>query len=281
MAGDIFDQIHAEAQNAPPEPVVAAGNGDIFDQIHGEAQKAPGLTPSTIGPGPGMLGRGWNDIKAGLTAAQPGAGLPVQPTALGNAAEFAGMLGTEAGQLGVGPGLAEGAGAIENLIPSAERAGKTFQELKGSIGTHTVAMTDRLADALGEIKQAADTGSTLPSVVNKFATRIADVDKGPLTYNEARQFYHNVSDLSASEKMAAKGNDLRLLQEFKHALGETVAQTAESANKLEKYQSAMSEFAKSQRLKEGVKTVGKLALGAGGLGGAYTTYRTIADLMRR
>ena len=223
----------------------------------------------------------WNEVKQGLAGAQEGAGLPQQPTALGNAAQFAGMLGTEAVQLGTGPGIAEGAGVLEKAIPNAERAGKTFQELKGAIGNHTVAMTDRLADTLNEIKEASDTGSTLPSVINKFATRIADLDKGPLTYKEARQFYSNVSDLSASEKMAAKGKDLRLLQLFKHALGDTISQTAESAGRLQDYQNAMSEFAKSQRLKEGLSTAGKLALGAGGLGGAYQTYRSIAEMMGR
>jgi hypothetical protein len=283
MAGDIFDQIHSEAQ-APP-PIAAAGNGDIFDQIHSETNPMPAspmeaLSKTTgIGPGPGFFAQKWNEIKQGLTSSAPGAGLPPQPTALGNAAQFTGMMGQEAFNLGLFPGMAEGATAATEAIPSVERAGKTFQELKGAIGTHSVAMTDKLADALADVKDAVDTGSTLPSVVNKFVTRIADVDKGPLTYSEARQFYHNISDLSASEKMAAKASDLRLIQGFKHALGDTIAQTAENANRLDAYQKAMSEYANAMRLKEGLVKAGKIAVGASGLGGLYSGYQSIKNAM--
>lgn len=230
-----------------------------------------------IGPGPGFFAQKWNEVKQGLRGAAPGAGLPRQPTALGNAAEFASVLGQEALNLGLGPGMAEGATAATEAIPSVERAGKTFQELKGTIGNHTVAMTDKLADTLANIKDAADTGSTLPPVINKFVTRIADVDKGPLTYSEARQFYHNVSELSASEKMAAKESDLRLIQGFKHALGETISQTADNAGRLEAYQNAMSEYASASRLKEGLVKAGKIAAGAGGIGGLYSAYKGIMD----
>lgn len=240
----------------------------------GALSKATGISA-----GPGMLERAWNEVKAGLAAAQPGAGLPRQSTVLGNAAETAGMLGTEIGQLGVGPGMAEGVSAVERAIPSAERAGKTFQELKGAIGNHTVAMTDRLSNSLSDIKEAVDTGSTLPTVINKFVTRLADLEKGPLTYNEARQFYSNISDLSASERMASKAKDLRLIQEFKHALGETIGNTAEAGGRLEQYQSAMREFAKSKRLSDAYETAKKTAITAAVGGGAYSAYKTLRDML--
>jgi hypothetical protein len=56
----------------------------------------------TIGPGPGYLGRAWNDIKAGLTAAQPGGELTRQPSVLGNVAEAMGGIATGVTQLGLG-----------------------------------------------------------------------------------------------------------------------------------------------------------------------------------
>ena len=124
----------------------------------------------------------------------------------------------------------------------------------------------------------------MPPVINKFVTRIADVGEkgGALTYNEARQFYHNISELSASEKMAAKPSDLRLIQNFKHALGDTIATAADSAGRLQQYQSAMSEFSRAKGLQEGLKTAGKVALGATGLGGAltggYNAYQTLKNL---
>ena len=224
----------------------------------------------------------------GPTAAQPGEGLKPQPTALGNAAQFVGMAGsTAAGLMGPTEG-ASAAEAVSKALPttSTQGASQAFQELKGTIGTHSVAMTDRLANSLADIKDAVDTGSTLPSVINKFVTRIADTDEGPLTYKEARQFYSNVSTLSASEKMATKGNDLRLLQEFKHALGETIGDTADNAGRLQQYQGAMSDFANAKQWQgraDIVKNVAKKAVirtieGGLATAGGYGVWRALKDL---
>ena len=281
---------HGNVINAPP-PTQAAQSWDangnpIGSQPQQPASPTDAISKATgIGPGPGFFAQKWNDIKQGLLQSGEGSGLPRQPTALGNAAQFAGMVGREGMQLGIGPGMAEGAGMAAEAIPSAERAGKTFKELQGAIGTHTVAMTEKLSDALAEIKDAVDTGSNLPPVINKFVTRIANVEEGPLTYKEARQFYHNVSDLSASERMAAKGNDLRLINNFKHALGDTVAQTAQDAGRLDAYRSAMSEFHNAKALSEKLDTVKKVAaryaipalIGAGG----YAGLKTVGELMGR
>ena len=197
-------------------------------------------------------------------------GGPGEATAAAGGLEKAGQAASEAGQ------------AISEAMPAAKMAAarQQFQQLSGALGNHTVAMTDRLGNAMDAVKQAADTGSTLPSVINKFVTRIADVDKGPLTYDEARQFYHNVSELSATEKMAAKPSDLRLIQEFKHSLGETIGNTADQAGQLQKYQQAMQGFAQGaqgqarlQQAKDlALKVGGEAVLGAAGLYGAKKLY---------
>jgi len=202
--------------------------------------------------------------------------LPPEQESPESSAFFLQLAGTGAGLGAPGQTVAR----AKEILPSAERAGQAFQELKGAIGNHTVAMTDKLAGTLADIKEAVDTGSTLPSVINKFVTRIADVDEGPLTYKEARMFYHNVSELSASERMATKASDFRLIQAFKRALGDTIADTAESAGRLEQYQGAMKEFAKAQRLKEGIKTGAKIAVGLGALGGAGTTAYNLFGKLR-
>jgi hypothetical protein len=258
-------------------------------EIEPPAQEPPAsptdaLSKATgIGPGPNWFAQKWQEVKNGLSGAQEGAGLPHQPTVLGNAAEFAGMTGTVATQLGVGPGIAEGASALGKALPSAERAGQTFQELKGAIGNHTVPVTDRLSDTLSEIKDAVDTGSTLPSVINKFVTRISDVDEGPLTYKEARQFYSNVSDLSASEKMASKAKDLRLINLFKYALGDSISQTADNAGRLQQYHGAMSEYSKAMRIQDAVSTakdIGiKAAITAGAGAAGYSGYKALNQLI--
>ncbi len=252
------------------------------------ASQATGLSADTRGP----FRKAWDEIKGGLTAAQPGGGLTPQPTTLGNAAEFAGMAGSTIANLAVPTEGANAAGATSAAISKAlparriAQAGQAFKDLTGTIGDHSVAMTDRLAGSLADIKDAVDTGSQLPSVINKFVTRIADMEEGPLTYKEARQFYSNVSSLSASERMATKGNDLRLIQEFKHALGETISNTAEDAGRLEQYQGAMRDFANAKQAQGRVETITDVAKKAairaalGGIGGGagYEAYRLLRDL---
>lgn len=184
--------------------------------------------------------------------------------------------------------LPAAADAINQARPTVKmaQAGQQFQDLKGAIGGHTVSMTNAMADALADIKGAVDTGSTLPSVVNKFVTRIADTDQGPLTYQEARQFYHNISDLSASEKMATKAGDLRLLNNFKHALGDSIANTADAAGRLQDYQSAMKGFAsgaqgldKYKMAKDFVLQKAVPAATAGAIG--YGTLQSLKDFLSK
>src|SRR5258708_4637143 len=124
------------------------------DPLRGAAQ-ATGIGADTRGP----FRQAWDEIKRGLASAQEGQGLKPQPTTLANAAQFAGMAGSTLAQLGPS-GASASASALEEAIPSAERAGKSFEELKGVLGNHTVHMTDRLANSLADIKDAVDTGST-------------------------------------------------------------------------------------------------------------------------
>jgi hypothetical protein len=290
QAGAISSEPAASSSRPAIDYAALAKQAGATDSQPATATPSPtdALSKATgFNTGPNWFARKWDEIKGGLTSAQEGGGLARQPTALGNAAQMAGMVGTEVGQLGSGDGevasSAENVAAnVKNAIPSTQSAAKTFQELKGAIGNHTVAVTDRLADTLAEIKQAVDTGSTLPPVINKFVTRIADVNEGPLTYTEARQFYHNVSELSASEKMAAKAGDLRLIQLFKHALGDTISQTADSAGRLLDYQGAMSGFAKAKQVEDFVdkgKKMAGAAIGSAVLGGTgYAGYKALKDL---
>ena len=186
---------------------------------------------------------------------------------------------------GVMGAMAPGSEAVDiakDVLPSTERAGQAFQDLKSAIGENPVEITDKLGDALSQMKEGIDTGLNAPSVVNKLVTRLADTEEGPLTYSEARQFYSNMGDLATSEKMAANAKMQRLIYQVQHALGESIANTAESAGQLNQYKGAMSEFAKAKGLQEvgsnAVDVAKKAAIpalfGAGGMA-AYNAYQKI------
>ena len=185
---------------------------------------------------------------------------------------------------GLAGGLAAGtlASKAADALPSATRAGRTFQELKGAIGDHTVGMTDDLANSLSNIKELIDTGASTPQVVNKFITRIADTNEGPLTYSEARNFYSNATKLSASEKMASNPAMKRAIGMFTNSLGDAIGNTADQAGKLSDLQGAMGEYAKAMRMREMGENAAELAkkVGVGALFGAggaaaYKGYKDI------
>lgn len=297
MAIQAIDFSDLGGKQVSPVPVASAtpaGKIDFSDlggtQVQAAPQQPTTLSKTTgISAGSGFLQQKWNEVKQGLASAQEGGGLSQQPTALGNAAQFAGALGTEAAQLGVGPelaasGLTKAGQVVSEALPSTKmaNAGKLFNQLRGQIGQHTVEMTDKLGDALTDIKMAADSGTTLPTPVNKFVTRIADLEKGPLSYEEARNFYHNVSDLAASDRMAMNKNAQRLVLQFKSALGDTIANTVDKAGKLQTYQDAMQGFASGAKMQEKLNQVKDLVVkgaGTAALGGAaYETARKLISL---
>jgi hypothetical protein len=96
----------------------ASASGDKWEQFAEPTNKAASsptdaLSKTTgIGPGPGWIGRKWNEVKAGFDASAPGSGLPRQPTALGNAAQLAGVVGQEGAFLSSAPG------AVEAKVPA-------------------------------------------------------------------------------------------------------------------------------------------------------------------
>jgi hypothetical protein len=169
-----------------------------------------------------------------------------------------------------------------NKLPSAKiaSASKAFQELENAIGEHPVAMTDELKTALDNLKEFTDvTGRNPPSVVNKLVSRFADIEQGKLTYKEARMAYSDLSDLSATDKMATNAKMNRLLIPVKQALGDSIQNTLNAVGGLQKYQTAMGNFASAKGMTEfGEKLFKALKIAgvsAGAAGGVYAGYKEL------
>jgi len=105
-------------QASPPQTLPAD-----FDFKKGEAPKpdtsplrgaaqATGLSADTRT----QAGRIWDEVKRGLTSAQPGQGLKPQPTTTANIAQFAGMTADTLAQYGIAPPAAEAAAGAERAI---------------------------------------------------------------------------------------------------------------------------------------------------------------------
>ena len=139
------------------------------------AAQATGLSPDKRGP----IGRAFDEVKAGLTAAQPGGGLTPQPTALGNAAEFFGMAGDTASRLAGPTEAAAGAGALSEKAASVLKPTPSIR----SIGTG-------LYDGAGKeiMKDVVEYGpSKLAQQVQKLLPEKATVDQAEKI---ARLVYH-------------------------------------------------------------------------------------------
>jgi hypothetical protein len=218
-------------------------------------------------------------LPLGLLKATQGAGeLPDQPAqgakdivkGVAQAATMPSMV--------VAPELgAEGAAAVVDAIPSAERAAGKFSDIMGAAKQIPINV-NAPGDVALRTKDLASSGGTMPKVVNDFIKRVTDPDKGPLTYEEGRDFYSNATRISADEAQRLTPVMKRQVSMFTHALNSSLQDAAAQVGKLTDYQDAMTEYHNAMRLKalgQGVKdaltsTAAKAAAGAGaGAAGAY------------
>jgi hypothetical protein len=140
----------------------------------------------------------------------------------------------------------EAVGEASNLLPSAERAGQSLQGVMSVARNNPVDVAGPGNVAL-EIDKVAGRGGWLPKVVRDFLKRTTDPTKGPLTYEEARDFYQNATRLSADETNRLTPNAKRMIGKFTKALGDSVRGTAADAGQLKQYESGMKEYYRAMR----------------------------------
>lgn len=176
-------------------------------------------------------------------------------------------------------GLAGGLGAVKGVpwaagkIPSFERAGQNFQEVMGAAKTNPVPVSDELSDSLMQYRKLVDAGGSRSLSVEKLLQRVTSPDKGPLTYEEARDFGSNISRLSADESQRLTPVMKRAVGQIAQNLRSVTADTATQAGKGPQFQSAMKEYSQASTLQDlasRAKDVGidaflkAIGLGAGG-----------------
>lgn len=179
------------------------------------------------------------------------------------------------------PEAAGGAASkVAEMTPGAKiaRAGAGFQDVMAAAKNHPVEVTDSLSKSLSEYAKLVDAGGSRSVSVHKLLQRLTSPEKGPLTYEEARDFGSNISRLSADEQQ-------RLTPVMKRAVGQIAAElrnateaTASRAGKLEQFQKAMKDYSSGMKGKEFLEKAmevikSDLAKGIGyGVGGAAGGY---------
>lgn len=192
---------------------------------------------------------------------------PVSKESLKQAGEAAIAGGLTAGTVGA---LAKGA----SLFPSLTRAGQAFQEVSAVAGRHTVPVTNGLSEALSNYQKLVDAGGSRSLAVSKLLNRLTDPSKPPMTYDEARLFYSNISRLSADESQRLTPVMKRAVGQIAGAFNSSIADTAEAAGQLDKFQGAMSEYRKAMTARDVAQQAKEIATkaavsGAIGAGGYY------------
>lgn len=165
-------------------------------------------------------------------------------------------------------GLARGASAINDALPSTQRAGAALQDIKTTAGDLPID-TAKVGNAALELYTQSQRGATLPPAVNKLIRRLTQPDSPPMTYAEAKDFQSNISNLSANEKMNLKPNQVRLLGQLNMELKGSLADAADIVGKGEQFTSAMKEYHQAMKLKgwseDAISAGWKVALGALGV----------------
>lgn len=198
--------------------------------------------PSTwLGPGGSILSSIFNAGKEMISGAQPGES---EEDVAARRAHGIGSVTGQVAAVAMGEGEGRARAEIDAALPSAKRAGVSFESLKKTIGQHPVAVTDELSKSLNELRQSSTTTNTnIPPVVKKLMDRLDPFQGGAqLTYDEARQFSSEIGHLSAADKMSLTPNTKRLIGNLDHSLTDTVQGTADLAGQGDKLSKAMSEY---------------------------------------
>lgn len=166
---------------------------------------------------------------------------------------------------------------IPGMLPSAERAGQTFKEVMAVAKNRPVEVAGPGRVAL-EIDKMAQSGGSMPKVIRDFVRRVTDPSKGPLTYEEARNFYSNATRLSVNEMNRLTPNAKRMVGQFTHELGESIRGTAADAGKLKDYNAAMQEYRRAMKMQRQLQALKKYAIKTVPYAaGAYVAKKVIED----
>lgn len=237
----------------------------------------------------GMLGGKLTPFTAGLPAA-------IRALATGSSIGVGtglGQLATDPTHPGAALSAAAGTTMVGTALPplvkwmtSSKSAGaKALQAASAKAGDAPVELSPKTNELIEEIVREGKSGGTVPKVVTDLLDRVgpstrqaADATPGPLTYNEARSFQSNLSQLSTSEQMALKGRMKSLIPEAAKSFAKDVQAGADAAGAGPEHAIGMREYAQASSRNRVLTKAGKAAGIGAGVGG---TLYEIAKMMQR
>lgn len=114
-------------------------------------------------------------------------------------------------------------------------------------------------------------GASMPRAATQFMRRITDPKAADLTWSEARDFYSNLSRLSANEMGRLNPAMQRQIIAMRKALHDALVEGAERVGKGGAYSAGIREYARSAKAGEALQKLGKYGAAAAG-GGLIADY---------
>jgi hypothetical protein len=227
-----------------------------------------GLLRSTKGAGevtqPGQAWQGAKDIVGGAAQA---ATIP------------ASFMAPEAGELATDATTGAAHALAGKALPSVMRqnAGKLFASVSEDAGSVPVALDNaqqgaaNLLDWQGKINPG--------SIVNKFLQRVTRPNLPTMDYDEARQWYQVLGNMSADEASKLPPAVMRDVKGLVAGLKTDIGNAADQVGRAADYYQAMGDYAKAARLSEWLEAAKKWAIPAAIGAAGYKTYRNLSDLL--
>lgn len=174
----------------------------------------------------------------------------------------------QAGALGAPEAASEAAGAARSVLSPAaikEQAGGVLQSVAHDANKVPVQLENAGDPALKlmDWQKVTQLGPT----VNKFLNRITNPKLGPLTYEEGRQFYQVLGQMSADETMKMSPPIRRQLTQLVVGLKEDLGNAADTVGKAADYYQGLGDYAKGAKLQNWYDLAQKYAI-RGGLAAA-------------
>jgi hypothetical protein len=184
--------------------------------------------------------------KGGAEITQPGQTWQGTKDIVGGAGQALTIPGAFMGGPAADTGIAAMSNASGKIFGNVERAGRLFNEVKAA-APNPIEVTDAMSEAASRAKELSDAGAKgMPRVISKFVARVTDPDKPPITWQEARDFYSNVSRLSANEYQNMNPQMAAQVGKFAGAFDDTLRAAATTAGKGDQYSQAMQLYRTSK-----------------------------------
>lgn len=223
-------------------------------------QSTPEGDPSVADQWPGL-----NPAEKARAVLQWGGNAIAGMTGMGSAGrEAVENPGTTLATAGVGAAAQKAA----PMIPTRAKAAEKFKQVMGKVGSEPVDIA-RPGDSALRIAQLAERGGSMPKVVRDLLKRATDPAKPDIDYREARDFYSNISRLSADEMQRLTPVMKRELGELRSTLDRALSQAAARGGQERAYRAAMREYAVASRIREFAEKAAKWGAGIAGAGTAY------------